>query len=226
MAVLQHLGELIALLVIVSGPVPLAIAVLQTYQSSARTSLAYSLLCTLTVWSVLQITLGIGLGSWHQLTLTGVMVTEMIVLTLGWLFGIALKAPPWQSWCRSSLRLQRPLQAPELIVLASIFLVGTLLLEKIATQPITNFDSLWFHLPAVARWYQTGSLTLLDPAGYWIFEHPDAANYPLQLAYSLGSLFTSFQGRLFGCIADAAGLDNVGPSDLLIEQVLWGGPVL
>ncbi|MGB3291682.1 MAG: hypothetical protein WBB01_01680 [Phormidesmis sp.] len=179
MAVLQHLGELIALLGIVSGPVPLAVGLLQNYKSAAcQASLAYSLLFFLTVWSVLQITLGIGLGSFHQLTLTGVMVAELILLTLGWLFGTALKAPPERGWFRSLLRPERSLQASEQVVLASICLVGVILLERIATQPMTDFDSLWFHLPAVARWYQTGELTLLDPAGHWIFEHPDAAHYP------------------------------------------------
>jgi hypothetical protein len=37
---------------------------------------------------------------------------------------------------------------------------------------------LWFHLPAIARWYQTHSFTLLDAAGNWIFEQEQARVYP------------------------------------------------
>ncbi|MEG3845241.1 hypothetical protein QT986_34035, partial [Microcoleus sp. herbarium14] len=50
--------------------------------------------------------------------------------------------------------------------------------ETFATKPTTNYDSLWFHLPAIARWYQTHSFTLLDAAGNWIFEHEQARVYP------------------------------------------------
>lgn len=179
MAILWHLWELTAFLAILTGPVPLSIAALQTHRGSAdKASLSHWLLCALTVWSVLQITLGIVLGSLHQLTLGGVIVTEFVVFTLGWLLGKALGVPSWRGWFHSLRRIGSSLQASELIVLASIFLLGGILLERVATQPMTDFDSLWFHLPAVARWYQTGRLTLLDPAGYWIFQHPTAAHYP------------------------------------------------
>lgn len=179
MALLQHLWELTAFLALLAGPVPLSVAALQTRKESAyKASLSYSLLCVLTVWSVLQITLGIVLGSFHQLTLVGLLSTELVMFMLGWLLGKALKIPPWRGWFRSLLRPDPSLQASELVVLASILLLGVILLERVATQPITDFDSLWFHLPAVARWYQTGRLTLLDPAGYWIFQHPAAAQYP------------------------------------------------
>ena len=177
MEVLQHLWAVVALLAILGGPVPLSVAVLQAHRRSERHSLAYSLLFVLTSWSVLQIALSLVLGSFHQLTFTGVMLTELAVLALGCL-GLARQAFSWRRWRRALLTSDQSWQASERVLLASILLVGMILLERIATQPMTNFDSLWFHLPVIARWYQTGQLTLLDPAGYWVFEHPDAARYP------------------------------------------------
>jgi hypothetical protein len=46
------------------------------------------------------------------------------------------------------------------------------------TVPITDWDSLWFHLPALARWYQTASFSFLDEAGEIIYDHPVAFSYP------------------------------------------------
>ncbi|MEA5448605.1 glycosyltransferase family 39 protein [Leptolyngbya sp. CCNP1308] len=63
-------------------------------------------------------------------------------------------------------------------MIAALAFVAVVLLERVITQPFTNYDTLWFHGPIVARWYQTAAFSQLDPLGHWIIEHPDAQVYP------------------------------------------------
>ncbi|NJM96552.1 MAG: hypothetical protein HC800_04530 [Phormidesmis sp. RL_2_1] len=174
---------------IVAGPVSLAFVLLQTYHSSAHVaSFPYRWLFISTVWSIVQVALGLLLGSVHQLWLGPVITIEATMFLLGLLLCKTTKAPTGSAISPSAispsatspslLQHRQPLKPSEWLIFISILVVGAILLIRVATQPITNYDSLWFHLPAVARWYQTGSLTLLDPAGYWIFSHPSANQYP------------------------------------------------
>ncbi|MBF2080508.1 MAG: hypothetical protein IGR76_18810, partial [Synechococcales cyanobacterium T60_A2020_003] len=66
----------------------------------------------------------------------------------------------------------------ELLLSNAGILVALFLIWELSTKAVIDFDSLWFHLPAIAHWYQSASLTLLDSTGRLIFEHPDAAGYP------------------------------------------------
>jgi hypothetical protein len=75
-------------------------------------------------------------------------------------------------------RIKQPLDQSEYLIIVAAAVTGFLLLKTLATKPTTNYDSLWFHLPAIARWYQTHSFTLLDAAGNWIFEQEQARVYP------------------------------------------------
>ncbi|MGB7313610.1 MAG: phospholipid carrier-dependent glycosyltransferase [Nodosilinea sp.] len=77
-------------------------------------------------------------------------------------------------WNRGRVKLE-PYETLLVLLLGSLVLV---LLERIATQPFNSFDTLWFHGPIVARWYQTASFSQLDPLGHWIIEHPTAQSYP------------------------------------------------
>ncbi|MBD0313716.1 MAG: hypothetical protein ICV86_12830, partial [Microcoleus sp. T3-bin5] len=75
-------------------------------------------------------------------------------------------------------RIKQPLGQSEYLIIGAAAFAGFVMWETIATKPTTNYDSLWFHLPAIARWYQTHSFTLLDAAGNWIFDHEQARLYP------------------------------------------------
>jgi hypothetical protein len=64
------------------------------------------------------------------------------------------------------------LSSSERVILMAIACLGAVLLRKLALQPITNYDSLAYHLPTMAEWYQAGHLPIFskyftDQIGYY-----------------------------------------------------------
>lgn len=178
MVILQHLWELMLFLVILSGPLPLCLCFALINQTeNIKSSLAHFLLVIVTTWSIIQVSLGLILGTFERLTLISVIIAEIIIFIIG--FSLSYLKKYSASVVLAKLpKLKQPLNKIELLIISSAAAVALVLLLIIATKPITNYDSLWFHLPAISRWYQTGALTLLDSTGNWIFDHQDAIVYP------------------------------------------------
>ena len=178
MVILQHLWELMLFLVILSGPLPLCLCLALINQTeNIKSSLAHFLLVIVTTWSIIQVSLGLILGTFERLTLISVIIAEIIIFIIG--FSLSYLKKYSASVVLAKLpKLKQTLNKIELLIISSAAAVALVLLLIIATKPITNYDSLWFHLPAISRWYQTGALTLLDSTGNWIFDHQDAIVYP------------------------------------------------
>lgn len=178
MTAVHALLNLILLLVILGGTLPFGILLLLIDRAQQNTgSLARSLLIVLTGSIVLQAGVGLFLGMLGQLKLGSVVLVELLLFILGILM-ISRTKHHENDRLNLLSNAVRQLDRTNLFMLYSIGSIGLFLLITLVANPVIDYDSLWFHLPAIARWYQTGSLTLLDPSGQWIFEHPDAAKYP------------------------------------------------
>lgn len=161
------------------GPIPLAVWLVSRPQSAYENSaIAKLLLSTLTLWCLIQVALGLALGSVHQFALRPVLAIETTLAIAGLLllYSSPKSRARVQQWWNTLAQPQ--LQPGEIFMLAALSFAALVLLQRIATQPFTNYDTLWFHGPIIARWYQTASLSQLDPLGNWILEHPDAQGYP------------------------------------------------
>lgn len=174
----QHLWELLLFLIVLVGPIPGCLSLaFGNLKENTNSSFAHFLLVILTGWVAIQLCTGLILGSLDRLNLPAVIIAQLIIFALG------ILAIDWikKNSDRANLPfplLQQPLNKWELLIISAATFAGCVLLGTLATQPTTNYDSLWFHLPAIARWYQTGSFTLLDPSGNWMFEHEQARIYP------------------------------------------------
>lgn len=178
MLIIKHLWELILFLTILVGPLPLSLLfALDNQKEKDNSSSAHFWLVILTVSSIIEISLGLILGTFEKLTLNTVIFSEIIIFIIGFILIIA-KRYSFSFVLQKLPKLKQPLNRMELLIVSSAAAVALVLLLIIATKPITNYDSLWFHLPAISRWYQTGALTLLDSTGNWIFDHQDAIVYP------------------------------------------------
>jgi hypothetical protein len=176
---MQHLWEFSLFLIIVISPIPLCLSLaFGNQKENSNDSLPHFLLITLTAWTLVQICTGLILGSLDRLNIVSIILAEFLI------FAIATNLINYQerrnpaSFNWQIPQLKQPLSKSELLMISSLAFVGCLLLETLATKPTTNYDSLWFHLPAIARWYQTGSFTLLDATSNWIFEQEQARVYP------------------------------------------------
>ncbi len=179
MIVVQHLWELILFLIIFISPIPLCLYIgFEHQKENSNYSFAHFLVVVLTGWSILQVSTGLILGSCDRLDIYSIILAEFAIV----IFGLSLiyyqKSRGFSVIDWREILPKKVLSLGEWLIIFSVVLVGLVLLENLATKPTTNYDSLWFHLPVIARWYQTGSLTLLDAAGNWIFEQEQAKVYP------------------------------------------------
>ncbi|WP_155967400.1 glycosyltransferase family 39 protein [Kamptonema formosum] len=175
---LKNLWELGLFLILLGGPLPLCLSiVLKNARQVSGYSCAHSWLLIGTAWSIIQVMAGLFLGSVRQFHLAPLILSEIILFAAGTVSLLRMSRRAPLSW-RNLMPASRRLNKQELLAVASLSFVGLMLLGKLATVPVTYYDSLWFHLPPMARWYQTHYFTLLDPAGEWLFAHWDAKVYP------------------------------------------------
>ncbi|MFB8793766.1 MAG: hypothetical protein U7126_05945 [Microcoleus sp.] len=179
MLIAQHLWEFSLFLIILIGPIPLCLSLaFGNHQENNNYSFAHFLLVLLTTWTIVQVSTGLILGSCDRLNIYAIILAEILIFAIASIRIYYKKIRDISSLNWPIPQLKQPLNKSELLIIISVALVGLLLLGNLATKPTTNYDSLWFHLPVIARWYQTGSLTLLDAAGNWIFDHEQARVYP------------------------------------------------
>ncbi|MBE9109973.1 phospholipid carrier-dependent glycosyltransferase [Nodosilinea sp. LEGE 07298] len=158
------------------GPVPLAVGLTYRYQprdlEETRVKMVFSIV---TLWCLGQVCLGLVLGSLGLLALRPVLAAETTLAIAG-----LIASYRWtKGWARLRWNCGRVKLAPyELLLLLLLGSLALVLLERIATQPFNSYDTLWFHGPIVARWYQTASFSQLDPLGHLIIDHPTAQGYP------------------------------------------------
>lgn len=127
---------------------------------SLRPSLARLTLFSLTIWVFIQISLALALGLFH-------LFTPKYVLSTHLLLAISSLYRPIRQSIRNTvageIRSQR-ISAPEMAILlmwSTIFIAA--FLRNLYT-PISNFDSLAYHLPNMATWLQNGRFTMVDSA--------------------------------------------------------------
>jgi len=162
-ALAQHLLGLLALVVIVVGPLPLCLGLVPIESRSP----ARALLAVLVTWCLLQVCVGLLLGVTGWLWLGGVLLCE----TVAFFAGLAM---PSGRRGLAVLRASRPhLVWPEHPLVFAFAVLGLTLFIRLATAPITDHDSLAYHLPAMARWHQTHALVTPEPI--------DASRFALQI---------------------------------------------
>jgi len=179
MPIAQHLWELILFLIIVFGPIPLSLSLaFENQKENKNSSFPHFLLVLLTGCSIAQVCIGLILGSADRLNISAVIIVEILIGAIGLILIYAKNHKAFTFWQWQIPQIKQPLGQSEYLIIGAAAFAGVVLWETIATKPTTNYDSLWFHLPAIARWYQTHSFTLLDTAGNWIFDHEQARVYP------------------------------------------------
>lgn len=169
-ALAGHLADLSAFAVVLLGPVPTSLAFAGCGPASGA---AERLLAALVAWCALQIAVAIALAAGGSLRPGDLLVAEACLFGLGSFLGRRFGRPnlrdllPATEWDPSTLA-----------VVGAIGILGLDLGLRLVTQPLVEHDSIGYHLPAVARWLQAGSLAPLE------ITRPDA-HYPFrrQIAY-------------------------------------------
>ena len=163
MLFLQHLWELSLFLVILLGPLSLCLWLLSVAQNEKyQSGLAHNLLTGLNYWCGIQVFIALFLGATGHFFLVSVIALELITFFLG--IALLLSARKYLTFSsfENLFKLKQRFTKPEALIIASILLAGAILVVKLSTEVIINYDSLWYHLPTMARWYQEGQFIRLD----------------------------------------------------------------
>ncbi|HLO49417.1 MAG TPA: hypothetical protein VK211_13465, partial [Kamptonema sp.] len=148
MLIIQHLWQFILFLVILFGPLPLCLALaLINQKENSRYSLVHCLLVLLTTWSIIQVGLCLILGTGEKLILNTVILSEILIFIIG-ISLIYSKKYSLSFVVKNLPHLKQSLNKMELLIIGATAFVGFAIANILATDPITNYDSLWFHLPA------------------------------------------------------------------------------
>jgi hypothetical protein len=151
---LAHWGLLV---LVVVAPLPAVRAVLLVLErGGSQVPSVDRVLVTLVTWTLLESAVGLFLGATGHLDRLGLLLAEMVV-ALGGLGLVGLARRGWRgrpegglaAWvvgASSGERVLAGLLAGETILLLAVQLIN----------PVTEYDSLAYHLPTIARWVQEG----------------------------------------------------------------------
>lgn len=156
MAIVQHTMELGLLVLLVIGPLPFCVMLVRPFMKPDF-GLAHNLLSVAVGWCVIQVLLGLILGSFHLFNAGVILWIEAVGAAFGTI-GIALSrgsSVPMIPGVIKSCWERAGSSGQVLLGFAGFF--GVALFVKITSRPIVEFDSLSYHMPAMAKWYQSGS---------------------------------------------------------------------
>lgn len=163
MLIIQHLWEFFLFLVILLAPLPFCLSLFLSSESEIKSfTFAHFLLGTLTCWCLTEVGISIFLGSIGQFNVYAVIVAESLCLIAGLWTVFFIQRDKLQLFVANLKGFKQRIDRLEMLIIGSVSFVGVILLERLATRPIVNYDSLWYHLPTIARWYQEGSFVRLD----------------------------------------------------------------
>ncbi len=146
MNLLTAVSAFITLLLILGGPLPLCRAISVRALPPWSTTVGEQWLAVALLWLALQLSGTTLLAASGYFTLAGLFVWQCLLLGIGLYWQASLPMRP-------NLRLR--LSLPRWTAL----FVTLLLFGNLLSQPITDYDSLYYHLPFVANLHATGGLT-------------------------------------------------------------------
>jgi hypothetical protein len=152
------------------APLPLAL-VLSPRAPMVRSGLVHRYVATLTWWCVIHISLALTLGFAGLFHARTVFTAEALIAIIG--AAVLARSRHAVDWARPNkiVLALRDLSDREAFICVTVFFVFASLLVRVLTKVITDYDSLAYHLPTIARWYQVGRFDKLT-------DFPIISHYP------------------------------------------------
>ncbi len=168
MTVLEHIGQCLLFLLILAGPVPLALAcaALADAGEGSPHRRSASLFVAVLTWCLLQMLGGLLLGMFHCLTPGAVYFAEVLYLAAGGVAWRRLNRPVASVSVPALFQSEKPCGPLDGLMILSLVCLGLRLAWTVFSVPIVEYDSLGYHLPTLARWYQRGRFEMLEQFYY------------------------------------------------------------
>ncbi len=154
MEILNSLWNFILLIIIISGALPLSYFFTYNLTRGARKrSFAERLLCLLFFWCLFEVLTGLLTGIIGQFNLTAVAISEIFLFAAGLYLLYENRSK------LKGMKFSKPgFSGSEKLTALFFSLIFACLVLKILLYPPGDSDSLAFHMPAMAVWFQKGSL--------------------------------------------------------------------
>ncbi len=153
-----HLWQMCLALLLALGPIPLGLVWIRGSENGENSrSLSRNWLILGTVWCALETVLGLGLGTAGWLCLRWLLLGSGMLFAAGTAWWYRRRTPDGPG----VRELLFPSEAPSLsqgLLLGAAFSVLVILLLRLSSEPITDYDTVAYHLPTMAQWVQTGHL--------------------------------------------------------------------
>jgi len=171
-AIEWHIFELIKLIIIVSGPIPLCLLFIrQSIIEGDENNYSHYLLSVITLWVVSETGIGLLLGLSGLFNIYALLLIELILLLIGYFLFSRIKKKIQPFPLQELISRCRNFGNNEIIIIGSLFLVFCLFFWRIIVEPITELDSISYHLPHIVKWYQSGSFEMME-------QYPQISRYP------------------------------------------------
>jgi hypothetical protein len=156
--------RLLFLLLVATGGVPFCLYLVARIERGVREGISVGSrwLLLILFWCALNISLGLVVGALQQYRAMAVFLGELALLVPGaWLLWRA-RLLNWQVWEKRLFAVQPELGTAEKLILSLLLGLTIWQVWIIVSQPMTDYDSLMYHLPNIAQWHSTGELNTLD----------------------------------------------------------------
>jgi len=185
MSLPKHIWELATFALLLAGPVPLCLSlILLGRKKTERSTPVQCALIVVVAWCAIETSIALLLGAVHRLTFGRVLFSEALLFLVGMTVFLYLRRRVPSLAALRLPKVAEPFGHLESLIVLSVLCVGVELLWGLATHPIVEYDSLGYHLPFMANWYQKAALVMLDQ---FYFPH-----YPSTYPYNWEALCTLF----------------------------------
>ena len=165
MSFVQALKSLILFFALIAGPLPVMVFLIQRFAPARKTKLIYTIFHLLMGWSLISTLLALAFGILGVLRTRPILGSEIILFITGcfllWQGGRKGTLPAFKSLWETETDWDKS-EKFVLVFLAITFLV---VWWNISVNAIFDYDSLFYHLPNMAEWYQSGTIDRLPSFG-------------------------------------------------------------
>ena len=153
----EHALQLLRFALVAAGPVPLC---LWLAHRDGERGASHTLLLFLGAWATLQVAIGLALGLTGSLSAAGVFAAEGALLVCGAALYWRAGAPkPWAGW-RETWDHSRVDDRAATAILCALAVLSVVVLRQLALTVVWDWDTMWYHVPAMAQWHYRGAITV------------------------------------------------------------------
>ncbi len=161
----SYIISFVFFVILAGSPIPLCLLLLSLQKEKRGPSPSENLLAFISSWCIIQTATGLLLGICGCLAPWPLLTAELVLAAVGKILLRCRKSPGSTLSVGNLFMPRRPFDRTEAVVLLAILFAGFVFLWIALSVPVTDYDSLAYHMPAMAEWYQTGFLKMLTPSG-------------------------------------------------------------